>query len=155
MGYILLFIVLLISDQWTKNWAIQMLKGSAPKSVIPDFLSFTYVENRGAAFGILQDQRWFFILVTLLVVSLVTGYFILNYNKLSFVTKTALILINIGAIGNFMDRLRLGFVVDFISVKLFGRWDFPVFNVADICVVVGAILLFIALLFTKDFDTTG
>lgn len=155
MGYILLFIVLLITDQWTKNWAIQMLKGSAPKSVIPDFLSFTYVENRGAAFGILQDQRWFFILVTLLVVSLVTGYFILNYNKLSFVTKTALILINIGAIGNFMDRLRLGFVVDFISVKLFGRWDFPVFNVADICVVVGAILLFIALLFTKDFDTTG
>ncbi|MBE6700803.1 MAG: signal peptidase II [Ruminococcaceae bacterium] len=105
--------------------------------VIPYLLNFAYVENRGAAFGMLQDKRWIF--MTLSIVLLVFLVFFVKYSKI----KHPLFLISCsmimgGGIGNMIDRVFVGYVVDFIKVTFI---DFPVFNVADSAVVVGTILL--------------
>lgn len=152
MVYFILFILLLGVDQGTKLWALNALRGQSPIHVIDQWLSFIYVENRGAAFGILQDRRTFFIIITIAVILFLFIYFIRTYKVHSFWTKLAFLLIMTGAIGNLIDRIRLSFVVDFIAVKFGGLMNFPVFNIADICVVVGAGLLMIMLLTSKEFS---
>lgn len=152
MFYIVLFLALLAIDQGTKLWAIERLMGQSPIHVIDNWLSFIYVENRGAAFGILQDKRTFFIFITVAVVLFLTGYFIKTYNHHSFWSKVSFVLIITGALGNLIDRIRFGYVVDFIAVKFGGALNFPVFNVADMCVVIGASLLMIMLLVSKEFS---
>lgn len=151
MLYTLLFLVLLLLDQWTKFWAVANLKGKNPLHIIDNQLSFLYVENRGAAFGILQDRRIFFIILTTLVIVFLFGYIIRHYRVHSVTANLALVLIMVGALGNLIDRIRLGYVVDFIALKFGGLMNFPVFNIADMAVVSGALLLVYLLLFTKEF----
>lgn len=146
--YGLIFIVFLAIDQITKYFAVAFLQGNSSVHLIGNFLRFTYVENRGAAFGILQNQRLFFIISTFVLVAFLI-YMIIFNKKVTTVTKLTLSLILSGAIGNFIDRLRLGYVIDFVDVRFGDFYDFPVFNVADSCLVVGVIILVILILFNK------
>ncbi len=143
--------VLVAFDQWTKNLAVEHLKGQKDISLIPGVLCLHYLENRGAAFGIFQDQRTFLLILTAII--LICVCYVLwripsdkKYNLL----KLLCIMITAGGIGNLIDRVRLNYVVDFIYFSLI---DFPVFNVADIYVTTSMFLLLILVLcYYKDED---
>ena len=143
--------VLVAFDQWTKNLAVEHLKGQEDISLIPGVLCLHYLENRGAAFGIFQDQRTFLLILTAII--LICVCYVLwripsdkKYNLL----KLLCIMITAGGIGNLIDRVRGGGVVDFIYFSLI---DFPVFNVADIYVTTSMFLLLILVLcYYKDED---
>lgn len=139
----------IVLDQLTKLAAIKYLKGQKPVILIENFLQLNYVENRGAAFGILQQRRTFFIIVAVSVVVLITLYLIKNYNNLTILSHIGLAMLLGGAVGNLIDRIRLGYVVDFISVRLTKSYDFPVFNIADSFIVVSTILIVYIVLFDK------
>ena len=141
-------VFLIILDQFTKHLATEHLKNNKPYVIIDNVLELTYVENRGAAFGILQNKQILFYILTVivLVVIMVLLYKIddLKNNILYFVF---LVLIFSGAIGNFIDRVKNKYVVDFIYFKPI---DFPVFNFADIYITVACILmLFYLFLFDR------
>lgn len=142
-------IVLILFDRFTKSMAMKHLEPIRQITIIDGVFNLTYVENRGAAFGILQDARWFFVILTIIVLSVIIYYFhVMPKNKVYNWLRVALVLISSGAVGNFIDRLFNGFVVDFLHFSLI---DFPVFNIADIFVVVGTCLLSVLLLFfVKD-----
>lgn len=138
-------------DQWTKFLAVENLKGKADIPLIPNVLYFQYLENRGAAFGIFQDQKIFLVVLTsLILVGVCYVLWKIPADKKYIFLKLLCFLITAGGIGNLIDRIRLDYVIDFIY---FAPIDFPVFNVADIYVSVGMVLLFIVVLFYyKDED---
>lgn len=146
----LIFIVSIAADQITKMWAVTNLKGNMSVNIIGNFLKFTYAENRGAAFSILQDKRIFFITVTFIMLTVVL-YMLIYNKKITNLTKISLILISGGAVGNLIDRIRVGYVIDFIDVRFGDFYDFPIFNIADSFVVVGTALL-IVLILTDKFE---
>ncbi len=111
--------------------------------LIPDVFHFTYVENRGMAFGLLADHRWVFLLLSVIGISLV-GFYLYMFAK-STLSRTGLSLIVGGGIGNMIDRVRLGFVVDFIDFCAFPELWSWVFNIADAAVCVGAALFILDL----------
>jgi signal peptidase II len=135
--------LVVVIDQTTKRLAEDKLEKagvrSIPIPVVGDYLRFTYVENRGAAFGLLQDQTAFFVFVGILVVGVIAA----SYRYLprsGFRLHLALGLQLGGAIGNLIDRVRQGYVVDFVDFGYHSNW-WPVFNVADSAIVVGVALL--------------
>lgn len=138
-------------DQLTKFLAVENLKDKADIPLIPNVLYFQYLENRGAAFGIFQDQKIFLILLTsLILIGVCYVLWKIPADKKYIYLKLLCFLITAGGIGNLIDRIRLDYVIDFIY---FSPIDFPIFNVADIYVSVGMILLFIVVLFYyKDED---
>lgn len=131
-------------DQIFKFLAVKYLSPIGEMTVIDNFLKLTYVENRGAAFGILQDHRWVFILITI-IATLVCIILLFAYKKHNFFSYAALTMIIAGGVGNLIDRIALGYVIDFVNFTFFGY----VFNLADACVTVGAVFLIIALLTIK------
>lgn len=134
MIYIIAAIVIVALDQFTKILATKYIELNEVKPVISGFFNFTNVENEGAAFGILQGARVFFIILTVAVfIGLI--YYLLKSRPQSRLEKWALSFIAGGAIGNFIDRLYLGYVRDFIQVDFI---EFPVFNIADCFVCIGA-----------------
>ena len=137
MIYIAIIVIGLILDRLTKAYAVKNLMNDPYQGSI---LNFTYLENRGAAFGILQDRRIFFIVLTLVIVLVLIYHFLKTYRSNHKLLNIALAMIISGALGNFYDRLTQGYVVDFIE---FAFVNFPVFNIADIFVTVGAGLLII------------
>ena len=139
-------VLLIIIDRITKYLSVRFLKPAENTDLIKDVLSFTYVENKGAAFGIMPTARWFFVIVTVIVLLALTVY-ILRTKPESKLFKSASTLIYAGAFGNLIDRVAYGYVVDMIRVHFF---DFPVFNFADCCVVVGAVLFCIFILTQKE-----
>ena len=145
----ILTLALIIIDQLSKYAAIKYLKHQKPIVIIENFLQFNYVENRGAAFGILQGRKVLFLIITIAVVLVIGFYLIKYYNQMMPLTRISFAMLMGGAIGNLIDRVRLGYVVDFISIKLINRYDFPVFNIADICVVVSTIFIVYLVLFDK------
>ncbi|MDR7869877.1 MAG: signal peptidase II [Tissierellaceae bacterium] len=145
----ILTVIIIILDQASKSAAIKYLKHQRPKVIIENFLQLNYVENRGAAFGILQGKRVLFLIITIAVVLIITFYLVKYYNQMNTFTRISFAMLIGGAIGNLIDRIRLGYVVDFISVKLLNLYDFPVFNVADICVVISTIFIVYLVLFDK------
>lgn len=146
--HIIIVTILIFLDQVTKYLAQTRLQDSGWIVLIKEFLYLNYVENRGAAFGILQNQQVFFVVITLIIIFLVIFYRMKN-KKILPITSFIFDIIIAGAIGNLIDRIRLGYVIDFIDVKFWGIYDFPVFNVADILIVVGTILLSILILMDK------
>lgn len=152
-AFLFVIAVLVILDQWTKRLAVASLKGREPFVIIQNVLEFSYLENRGAAFGMMQGMRIAFLIFAPAVSIGLFAYGLkLSLKKKFTPAVICFLLIISGAIGNFIDRLRNGYVVDFIYFKLI---DFPVFNVADIFVTCGAILLILLLLFKykeEDFD---
>lgn len=135
---VIIFSVVL--DQATKLWAADVLKNGSSIKIIGNFLRFTYAENRGAAFSILQDQRMFFLIITLIML-IVLGLIYFRTKNISNLSKLSIAMITGGAIGNFIDRLRLGYVIDFIDVRFGSIYNFPVFNIADSFVVCGTFLM--------------
>lgn len=116
-------------------------------TVINGFLNLFYLENRGAAFGMFQNQKWFFIAVTL-AISIVIIIALFKYENHEFFSYTASILIVGGGIGNLIDRVLHGYVVDYLSISFFP----PIFNFADCCVTVGTVFLLIHILLFVDKD---
>ncbi|MGI9144980.1 MAG: signal peptidase II [Chloroflexota bacterium] len=138
-----LAVLVVLLDQTTKRLAEERLDRaglhSVPLPIAGDYFRFTYVENRGAAFGLLQDQTVFFVLVGVLVVGVIAA----SYRYLprsGFLVHLALGLQLGGAVGNLIDRIRQGYVVDFVDFGYHSNW-WPVFNVADSAIVVGVALL--------------
>jgi signal peptidase II len=148
--YIILAVFIVIIDQGTKYLAIIRLKDKQPISIINNFLQLKYVENRGAAFGILQNKQMPLIIFTFLILIGII-YYLYKNRKLTKISKISLWGIIGGSIGNLIDRIRLNFVVDFIDVNFWGYYDFPVFNIADSFLVVFTILLSI-LVFTEKYE---
>lgn len=134
-------------DQLTKWLAVLNLKGTGVETVIPNVLGFAYVENEGAAFGILQGQRWLFLVFTGVVMAAILALLLFGKFRGYKLFNISATLIVAGGIGNFIDRLIHGYVVDFIQVQFF---EFPVFNVADCFVVVGSLLLLVFFFFFYD-----
>ncbi len=145
----LLSVALIAFDQWTKSLAYNGLRVNGPIVLIKGVFELLYSENRGAAFGILQGKQWFFLLVAAAVVIVV----LLFLSKLPFERRYlplvgCMVLLVSGAVGNVIDRLMRGFVVDFLYFSLI---DFPIFNVADCYVVVAACcLILLTGFFYKD-----
>ena len=125
--YIIAAILIIALDQATKILTTTFFELGEVKNIIPGILSFTYVRNEGAAFGILQGARIFFIIITILVL-LGAIYYIVKMKPQSLLEKWALFFISGGAIGNFIDRAAFGFVRDFMMTEFI---DFTVFNIAD------------------------
>lgn len=142
---ILIILAALALDQTTKIFAATTLtasSGSLP--IIQGVFHLTYTQNRGAAFGILQNQYFFFIVVTILALGVMAYILVTERKKVSIWFRLALSLIFAGAAGNFIDRLLLQYVRDFLDFTLI---NFAIFNVADACISVGAVLMGISVLF--------
>ncbi|MGO1369535.1 MAG: signal peptidase II [Senegalia sp. (in: firmicutes)] len=137
-------ILIIILDQVTKYLAVIKLEGKAPIVLIDNFLQFNFVRNYGAAFGILNSQRTFFLIITVIIVCGIIFY-IKKYNNTKLMNYSLVMIIG-GAIGNFIDRLRIEYVIDFIDINFGNIYDFPVFNIADSFIVIGTILLVILVL---------
>lgn len=146
MTYIIIIILGFVLDRISKSYAINNFINQPYDGTL---LNFTYLENRGAAFGILQDSRLFFLILTIIIVGYLLYYFIKNYKTNKRLLNISLAFIITGALGNFYDRLFNGYVVDFIDFAFF---EFPVFNIADIFVTVGSILMIIYFLVFEESD---
>ncbi len=144
MMYIIIIILGLLLDRLSKGYAINNF---IENPIEGPFVNFTYLENRGAAFGILQDKRIFFLIITLVIVCYLLYHFYNTYKTNAKILNISLALIISGALGNFYDRFVNGFVVDFIEFSFF---NFPVFNVADIFVTVGCALMIIYIIFIHE-----
>lgn len=132
-------------DQYTKYLAVIHLKDKPAFIIFNGVLELNYLENKGAAFGMLQNQKAFFIFVAVVILSVI-GYVLIKTpdNKKYRILHLILSLIAAGAIGNMIDRIRLNYVVDFIYFVLI---NFPIFNVADMYVTISTVVLVILLLF--------
>lgn len=150
---VLFFILLVILDQITKNLAVVYLKDKPAYVLWDGVFELHYLENRGAAFGMLQDQKILFVTIAA-VILVIIGYLLIKLprNKHYAMLEVLLVLIAAGAVGNMIDRVQFNYVVDFFYFKLI---DFPIFNVADIYVSVSCVLLAILVMFfykDDDFD---
>lgn len=145
MKYILLFLALLACDMGVKHWASTALKSVGTIDFIPKILSFTYAENKGAAFSMLSGARWFF--VTAAAVFLVVLAFMFKRNYFTtWWSKLGAVFVAAGTVGNALDRLRYGYVVDMFELKFM---KFAIFNVADLFITIGAILFCGYILFVE------
>ncbi len=139
---------LLLLDQFVKEASIHFLKGQPPKVVINGFFNLTYVENRGCAWGMLQGQVW-----PLVVFSVIALAFLLWKRRSVFPAgrwgAVAETILYAGIIGNLIDRVYRGFVVDMFDF-VFGSYHFPVFNVADSFITIAAAILIFTGFFVKS-----
>lgn len=146
----ILAIVLLIGlDQMTKYWVVTHLKGKSSFVILEGVFELIYVENRGAAFGIFQNQRWLFLILTLVIIAGVFYVMLhLPQERRFFPVKVLAVLILSGAVGNMIDRIVYGYVIDFFYFSLI---NFPVFNVADCYITISCvILLILAFYYTEE-----
>ncbi|WP_225931597.1 signal peptidase II [Leptolyngbya sp. 7M] len=138
-------------DQTTKAWAVKRLRFGEDIAVIPGFLNFAYAQNTGVAFSMLDDYgdpgRWGLSAVAI-VAGILVLYFFWRTPRSDDRILGSLALLLAGIAGNVTDRIRLGFVVDFIDVQ-FGSWHYPTFNVADMAIVTGAGLLILDMFLSK------
>lgn len=144
-------VVLTLIDQLTKFWAVAELHhADRVISVIDGVFELRYTENPGVAFGQLSGQGWFFIPLTVLFIVLFVIMLLRSPLRTRLLFSIPVACITAGALGNLIDRIAYGYVVDFLYVRLI---DFPIFNFADCCVVIGAIVLFIFFLFVWKDDS--
>ncbi len=124
---LVIIVVGIVADQIFKNWIVANIQLGDTEKIWPNVLSLTYIKNDGAAWSSFSGQQWFFLVLTpiVLIVALIIA----------------------GALGNFIDRIRQGFVVDMFQTEFI---NFPIFNIADILLSVGFVLLFIAILTDKE-----
>ncbi|MER3457668.1 MAG: signal peptidase II [Chloroflexota bacterium] len=147
-GLLLVAAITLLLDQATKALVVRFLSPAQTWNFSPllaRWVSITYVTNTGAAFGLFPDQGFFFIIVALVVVAVI----ILYYRRLpagQWLIRLALGLQLGGALGNLLDRLRYGYVVDFVDLNFWPLKEWPVFNVADASIVLGVVLLALTIL---------
>lgn len=141
MLYYLIALIVIIIDQFTKFLIVKYMEIGESIPVIEKLFYISSHRNAGAAFGILQGQMIFFYIITVIVIGIIV-YYIQTQTKESRFLGISLGLILGGAIGNFIDRVLLGHVVDFLNVYIFS-YDFPIFNIADSALVIGVLLLIV------------
>ena len=135
--FVLIVLISVAADQFTKLWVLNTLKPTlAYMDVWPGVFGFTYAENTGAAFSLFSDMRWVLTVFSALVALAITVYVV--WKKPNRLGTVSLALIAGGAVGNIIDRVRFGFVVDFVNLEFM---QFAVFNVADACINVGAAMM--------------
>ncbi len=142
---------LTVIDQVSKLMIVHLLKPVGSVTLIPNVLRFTYVENKGAAFGMLSDKRWIFMLLSLVAIAALLIY-LWKFRPENRLACMAFSMIAAGGIGNMIDRIALGYVVDFIDFCAFPKLWSWVFNFADMCVCVGGGLLVLWLIFSTAAD---
>ena len=151
LAYLVIAGGIFMMDQVTKAWAVRRLRLGDVLSPIPGFLNFAYAQNTGIAFSMLDDHgstgRWGLSVVAIIAATLVL-FFFWRTPRTDDRILGALALILAGIAGNVTDRMRLGFVVDFIDVQ-FGSWHYPTFNVADMAVCLGGGILILDMILTK------
>jgi signal peptidase II len=149
--YLAAAIFVYLSDQATKAWAVRRLRFGAVRNLVSGFLSLAYAENSGVAFGQLQDSgsfgRWFFVVLAGLASVAVLHYFFRTPRTDDRLLGACALLLA-GITGNLTDRVRLGYVIDFIDVQL-GAFHWPTFNVADAAICSGAFLLALEIFFDR------
>lgn len=137
----LIVVLIVLLDQISKYFADLYLQNADSFSVIPHFISFQYHENRGAAWGILADHRWVFLVIsTVAIIGISVYLFYIRKEQVPFLFRLSLAFFVGGGIGNMIDRIALGYVIDFIQ---FDFIDFPIFNVADSFITIGAFFMLI------------
>ena len=148
--FMLLFVVGATAlDQWTKFLVVENIPLYGHMEFMPDFLSFTYVQNTGAAFSSFRGMQWLFLLVFVVFTVGVVWEFIKKKMPFTTFERWCIAAIYAGGLGNMIDRLRLGYVVDMVKTEFM---NFPVFNVADCFITCGCILLLVHLFFfNKEF----
>ena len=150
---VLIVALVTVADQWTKYLVVQNIPLYGEVPAIPGLFRLTYVQNTGAAFSSFQGMQWLFVLVFLVFTAALVWEFCTG--KLGFkpFERWCLVSVYAGGLGNMIDRVRLGYVVDMIDLEFM---DFPVFNVADCFITCGCILLLVHLIFfNKDFWKDG
>lgn len=140
-----IILILTICDQLLKSWVASSIVLGGSKQLIPGIIELTNLRNSGAAWSIFEGQQTFFTIITIIAI-IVIGYFIWQYRK-NIPMLIGLSLIMAGTIGNFIDRLRQRYVVDMFETTFI---NFPIFNIADMCLTIGVIWLIICILKEKD-----
>ena len=138
IGYLIFTAALVVADQLVKHWVSATIALNSSQPVVPNLLAITNLRNDGAAWSILEGQQWFFTVVTLIALAVLAYLFYRWRRQPRLLWPLTLILA--GAIGNFIDRLQNGYVVDMFELLFI---NFPVFNVADVCLTVGVVWLLV------------
>ncbi|CAM4041654.1 signal peptidase II [Lederbergia lenta] len=144
MIYYLIAVFIVALDQLTKWLVVKNMELGESIAIINDFFYITSHRNRGAAWGILEGQMWFFYVITIVVIGVIIYYFE-KHAKGKPLFQTSLVFILGGAIGNFIDRVFRKEVVDFLDTYIF-TYDFPIFNIADSALTVGVVLMFLQMM---------
>ena len=145
--YLITLIVLIGGDQFTKHLISSSMQLGQSQEIIDNFFYFTYAHNTGVAWGMLAGHLWLFIIVALISAVLMIIFF-KRTRKEEILTRFGLVLTFAGMIGNLADRIVLGHVRDFIDVIIF-NYNFPIFNIADVAVVIGVALIIIEIIFEE------
>lgn len=151
IGWIIIMVALVTVDQVTKIMAVRLLGPGGSVEVIPGVFRFTYVENRGAAFGMLSEKRWVFMILSMVAIVALLIY-LWKFRPDSTLACMAISMIIAGGVGNMLDRVYLGYVIDFLDFCAFPTLWMWVFNVADVCVCVGGGLLMLWLVISMVAD---
>ena len=143
--YIPMIIILIIADQGLKFWISANIKLGTSQVILPNVLALTNVRNDGAAWSVLSGQQWFFTVITIVALGMM-GYFFWKLRNDN-LYMSAISLLIAGTLGNFIDRIRLGYVVDMFETLFM---NFPIFNVADIGICIGVAFVVFYLFSLKE-----
>ena len=146
--YLVISLLVVIADQGLKNYIVTNFKIGDEHTVIPGILSFTYLQNDGAAWNIFSGQMILFYLISIAAIAVVV-YYLFNPKYKNWLFDTGLALVLGGIIGNFIDRLHLKSVIDMLQLDFV---QFNIFNIADSAITVGIVLVFIYLIFMSEKD---
>lgn len=136
--YWVLLVVLLALDYWTKHLATSMIAFREIVDVIQGLFYFTYVKNTGAAWSLLDQQPYLFLILASVASIVLVVYLVRNAKKMDMLVTSSFVFILAGTVGNLIDRIQFGYVRDFIGVYL-GNYAFPIFNLADSFLVIGVL----------------
>lgn len=146
--YLVISLLVVVADQWLKNYIVTNFKIGDEKTIIPGILSFTYLQNDGAAWNIFSGQMILFYLISIAAIVVVV-YYLFNPKYKNWLFDTGLALVLGGIVGNFIDRLYLKYVIDMLQLDFV---QFNIFNIADSAITVGIVLVFIYLIFISEKD---
>ena len=146
--YLVISLLVVVADQWLKNYLVSNFKIGDEKTIIPGILSFTYLQNDGAAWNIFSGQMILFYLISIAAIAVVV-YYLFNPKYKNWLFDTGLALVLGGIVGNFIDRLHLKYVIDMLQLDFV---QFNIFNIADSAITVGIVLVFIYLIFISEKD---
>ena len=146
--YLVISLLVVVADQWLKNYIVTNFKIGDEKTIIPGILSFTYLQYDGAAWNIFSGQMILFYLISIAAIVVVV-YYLFNPKYKNWLFDTGLALVLGGIVGNFIDRLHLKYVIDMLQLDFV---QFNIFNIADSAITVGIVLVFIYLIFISEKD---
>lgn len=138
-------IILTVADQLIKLWALSSLEPVGSITIIENIFSLTYVENRGAAWGMMAGAKWYLIIMPIVIIVAAIAYLIIKKLSDPLLLWSVMLIVS-GGLGNLIDRIFRGFVVDYLHATFI---DFPVFNLADCCITIGAGLLILYVILSE------